>query len=191
MNCSNETLDNLDENWPYFVSVSVNVAFTLASAVIIYFSSKYNRKKFKFVKFDFFLSSLIVLSGIVEVLHLVDASLNFCQTWIEFVVSLTTCVNVVVVLPTFYVNCIFKCRSRRRFVANVAIVASFLGFVEICRFFRLSQNVDELTQVRSGLSFMSLALKGGLCSALMANLFSRGCGGRPILSFEVRPKIVK
>ena len=188
MNCSTETFESWTENFSSLVSVSVNVVFALAAALIIFCSCDDNFKKLRFIKFDFFVCCLIILSGLVEVFHLLDATVNFCHSWLELVVSLTTCLNVVVVLPTLYVKCIFKSRSRRQFVVNVALVATFLCVVEICRFFRLSENVADLTRVRSGLGFLSLLINGGLCSAFLSNVFGRGCGSQQIQSFEVSSK---
>jgi hypothetical protein len=177
MNCS-EIFDFQfrSENIPSFVSVASNLALTLVSSVILYSSSKFSGKRFSLFKFDSFLCLCVILAGIAEYFSVFSSALNFCRFSIDFIDSLSNGLNAVVIFPTFYVVCIFKCRSRRQFLINVGSAASLKCVIEVCRFYKLCLEFDEFSSVQTFFQTVSLVSNIAQCSILLFNFARIGSG---------------
>ena len=170
MNCSTN-FDLFDENVSDLISVSANVAFTFTTALIFYlsvrnFGGTFYRLLFKL---DNFVSIVIILNGVVAIFSALEATLTFCRFSSGFVANVVTCFNGVVILPTFYVACVFKCRSKRRFLTNVFFVATFYCIVALFRLYELSERLETFKSVRSTLSIFSLALNVIICVLFFVN----------------------
>ena len=171
MNFTNLSVENFNEEISNFVSIALNALIILLLVPLIVcktFSGKSLRKNTT-VKWDYLISFLLIINGLTEIFSILESSLNFCRFSPQFFDCVLAFFNVVIIVPTFYVFCVFKCQTSRRFIVCVVLILSqFLSFA-ILRFYQISQNFSS-NNVKFSIWIFSSICNGFLCLLFVANL---------------------
>ena len=168
MNSTDFNDHNLEQNIQHYSSLIVNSFFTIFVLINLFkpsFKSYSKSREIRVIKWDSAISMLFIVNGLAVIFSVVTFSLTCCRISTEYFDVILSGLNVVTFLPTFYVVCAFKCRSTRRFVANIVILSIYC-------FACASFNLNKLSQISTvGNVLFSIVLISALCSGLLSLLF--------------------
>jgi len=156
-----------------FSSITSNVIFLFYVSIIFLTDKTLHRSKKRVLKYDSAISFFLIVNAVVDIFSLLETALSLCQftstTTLFIVDSVVTILNAVIILPTFYILSVFKCRSKRRYVLNsvATIVYTFalasINLYEVCR----NENVGS---VNYSFSLLSSICQGFVCLHVVSNL---------------------
>jgi hypothetical protein len=172
MICTNWTDEISNEEIPNFVSIALNLLTVVVFVSLIFYKPyKSNSvQKIIAVRWDSLISVLLIFNGLTEVFSILESSLNFCRFSPHYVDCVLTCLNVILIVPTFYVVCVFRCQTLRHFIVCDVSIASYYFSFAILRFYELSKNLSPNSNVEFTLLIFSSICNGALCLLFIANL---------------------
>ena len=173
MNFTDFNDHNLEKNIQHYSSLTVNSFFTIFVLINLFkpsFKTYSKSRKIRVIKCDSPISVLLIVNGLAAIFSVLTFSLTFCQISTEYFDVILSGLNVVTFLPTFYVVCAFKCRSTRRFVANIVILSIYCFACASFNLYKLSR-ISSVDNVSFGIVLVS-----ALCSGLLSLLFVSNLG---------------
>ena len=173
MICTNWTDEISNEEIPNFISIAFNLLTVVVFVSLIFYKTYKSNSVQRIiitVRWDSLISVLLIFNGLTEVFSILESSLNFCRFSPHYVDCVLTCLNVVLIVPTFYVVCVFRCQTLRHFIVCDVSVASYYFSFAVLRFYELSQNISPNNNVEFTLLIFSSICNGALCLLFVANL---------------------